>query len=153
MTELTRRSLAGIWFALAGAIPVVFYFLLMWEGGRNRFDVDLLLLFVGTPVLIAGICGFLLGYSILDPGEIKTSGQAMMRGLLVALLSYLLFFITSALIVAVRNNNEPGFLIGWVVVFIYGFLYVGWLIAVVGVVGGWLLYLYRLKSFDNKEQG
>jgi hypothetical protein len=125
--------------------------LFIWQGDRARFDVGFLLLFVGTPVLIAGISGFLLGHSILDPGEIRTSGQAMLRGLMIALLSYLLFFIASALILAVKDNNGPGFLIGWVVIFLYGFLYVGWLIAIVGVVGGWLLYLYRLKKSDNQE--
>jgi hypothetical protein len=148
MSELRRRLLAGIWFAIAGAIPVVIYFSFLWEGDRTHFNAVTILLAIGTPVLMAGISGFSLGYGILDPGEIKSTGQAMVRGLLVALLSYLFFFIASALILAVMNNDESGFIIAWAVIFLYGFLYVGWLITMVGLVAGLLLYQYRIKRLD-----
>jgi hypothetical protein len=122
----------------------------MWEGDRKQFDAAFLLLFAGSPVVLAGICGFSLGYSILDPDDIRTSVQAMMRGLMIALLSYLLFCMTSALILGMSSDDPFGFLISWAVICVYGFFYVGWLITIVGVVGGWLLYLYRLKNFDTK---
>jgi hypothetical protein len=150
MSELRRRLLAGIWFAVAGFIPVAFYLSLLGKSDRTQFDTELLLI-IGIPVLMAGISGFSLGYGILDPGEIKSSGQAMVRGLLVALLAYLFFFIASALILALMNNDEPRFVIGWAVVFVYGFLYVGWLIATVGLFAGLLLYQYRLKRLDHLD--
>lgn len=157
MSELTRRLLAGLWFAIAGIIPIAFYSLVLRDGNLNQFPVPFSLLFVVTPIVIAGVSGLALGYSILDPNEIKSSGQAMARGLMVALLAYLLFFITSGLILAVGSNNTgggngSGFFIAWVIVFIYGFIYVGWLIALVGLVGGLLLYLYRLKRLDVRDQ-
>jgi Na+/proline symporter len=139
-----------MWFALSGLIPVAFYLLL--ESDRKQFGAAYLLLFAACPVLIAGVCGFSLGSRILDRDEIRTSGQAMVCGLLVALLSYLLFFTTSALILSPRDDDPAGFLVGWAVVFIYGLIYVGWVIATVGVIGGWLLYLYRLKKFDHKQR-
>lgn len=154
MAELRQRLLAGIWFAVAALIPVAFYFLLLREGERTQFNSYFL--FLCTPVLIAGISGFALGYSILDPSEIKSTGQAMLRGVMVALLSYLLFFMASALILAVSNkgastDGDAGFLIGWTIIFFYGFITVGWLIAITGLVGGWLLYLYRLKRFASQD--
>ena len=148
MSELTRRLLAGVWFALAGIIPVAFYFLVLWQGDRRRLSVASIILFGGVPILMAGISGFALGYTILDSSEVKNLGQAMVRGLMVALLSYLLFFLASGLILAVSNNNEPGFIVFWAIFFFYGFIFVGWLIAIMGLVGGWLLYLYRLKRLD-----
>jgi hypothetical protein len=142
-----------MWFALAAVIPIAFYFLLIWEGDWKHFDAVFLLLFLGAPVLMAGLCGFLLGSSILDPDETKTPLQAMVYGLMVALLSYLLFFTTSVLILGLRSDDPTEFVIGWALIFMFGFIYVGWLIAMVGAVGGGLLYLYRLKKFDGKRQG
>jgi hypothetical protein len=154
MTELTRRLLAGVWFAVAGAIPVAYYFLISDQDYRPRFSVAFtLLLFVGIPILMAGISGFALGYTILEAKEVKSLGQAMVRGLIVSLLSYFFFFMTSSLVLAVSNKAEPGFIIGWTVFFFYGFILAGWLIAVMGLVGGCLLYLYRLKRIDNRELG
>ena len=153
MTELARRSIAGIWFALAAVIPIAFYFLWIWEGNWKQFDAIFLFLFLGAPILIAGLCGFLLGSSILDPDETKTPGRAMVYGLMVALLSYLLLFITSALILGLRSDDPTEFVMGWAVIFVFGFIYVGWLIAMVGAVGGALLYSYRLKKFDNRQRG
>jgi hypothetical protein len=154
MTELSRRLLAGIWFAVMGAIPVAFYFLISDQDYRPRFSVAFtLLLFVGIPILMAGLSGFALGYTILEAKEVKSLGQAMVRGLMVSLLSYFFFFIASSLILAVSNNAEPSFIIGWTIFFFYGFLLAGWLIAIMGMVGGCLLYLYRLKRIDNRELG
>jgi hypothetical protein len=144
--------LAGVWFAVAGAIPVAYYFLVSGQDYRPRFSVAFtLLLFIGVPILTAGLSGFALGYTILDPGEVKSVAQAMVRGLMVSLLSYLFFFMVSSLILTVNNNGEPGFIIGWAVFFLYGFILVGWLIAIMGLVGGWLLFLFRLKRLDTRE--
>lgn len=152
MSVLTRRLLAGVWFAVAGAIPVAYYFLVSGQDYRPRFSVAFtLLLFIGVPILTAGLSGFALGYTILDPGEVKSVAQAMVRGLMVSLLSYLFFFMVSSLILTVNNNGEPGFIIGWAVFFLYGFILVGWLIAIMGLVGGWLLFLFRLKRLDTRE--
>ena len=155
-SELSRRLFAGMWFAIAAVIPVVYYFLLFREDGRPPGAGAILfagsaVMTAGVPVVIAGICGLLLGATILDAEEVKTAGQAIVRGLMVALLSYLLLFTVSALILAFNNDDLAGLIVTWAILFLMGLLVVGWLVALVGGVAGWLLYLYRLKSQVNNS--
>lgn len=154
-SELARRLFAGMWFAAAALIPVAYYFLLSRAGGGPRLGAGLPIfggssaITAGAPILIAGICGLLLGSTILDAAETRSAGQAIGRGLTVALLSYLLLFTAPAVILAFNSDDLIGLVILFVITFLYGLLVVGWLIAGVGAVAGWLLYLYRLKV--NKE--
>ncbi len=147
-----------MWFAIAAVIPVAYYFLRFRESGVAQFGAGLPIfggssvLTAGVPILIAGICGLLLGSSILDAEEIRTAGQAIGRGLMVALLSYLLLFTGAAVVLAFNNDDLVGTVALFVIVFLYGLLFVGWLVAGVGAVAGWLLYIYRLKSFEGHKK-
>lgn len=147
-----------MWFAIAALIPVAYYFLLLREDGRPPVGAGLPIfggssvLTVSVPVLIAGICGVLLGATILDAEEIRTAGQAIGRGLMVALLSYLLLFTGAAVVLAFKNADLAGAVVLCVIVFLYGLLVAGWLVAGVGAVAGWLLYLYRLKSVEGHQK-
>ena len=147
-----------MWFALAAVIPVAYYFLLYREAGGAHFGAGLPIfggssvLTAGVPILIGGICGLLLGSGILDAEEIRTASQAIGRGLMVALLSYLLLFTGTAVILALNNDDLVGTVTLFIIVFLYGLLLVGWLVAGVGAVAGWLLYLYRLKSVERHKK-
>jgi hypothetical protein len=140
-----------VWFAVAAVIPVAFYYLLFRAGGQ-WFDAGLPF-FPGSPILIGGISGLLLGSSILDPEEVSTEGQAAVRGLLVGLLSYLLLFTVSAVILAFKDKDPVGLVITWTIIFFMGLLFVGWLIAGVGAIAGWLLFQYRVKTVDGQKKG
>ena len=154
-SEFARRLFAGMWFAVAALIPVAYYFLLSRTDGKPQFDPGLPIfggssaLTAGAPVLIAGICGLLLGSTILDAEETRSAGHAIARGLMIALLSYLLLFTSSAVILAFNSDDLVGLVIFLVITFLYGLLIVGWLVAGVGAMAGWLLYRYSLAV--NKE--
>jgi hypothetical protein len=155
MSEVARRLIAGMWFAIAAVIPVTYYFLLLRGDGGPPSGAGLpifggsLVLTAGVPILLAGICGLLLGSSILDAEEIRTAAQAIGRGLMVALLSYLLLFTGAAVILGFNNADFIGTVALYVIVFLYGLLLVGWLVAGVGATAGLLLYLYRLKFLGS----
>ena len=154
-SEFARRLFAGMWFAVAALIPVTYYFLLSRADGGPQFGAGLPIfggssaLTAGAPVLIAGICGLLLGSPILDAEETRSAGHAIAKGLMIALLSYLLLFTSSAVILAFNSADLVGLVIFLVITFLYGLLVVGWLVAGVGAVAGWLLYRYSLAF--NKE--
>jgi hypothetical protein len=139
-----------MWFALAALIPVSYYFLFSRTDGKPQFGAGLPIfggssaLTVGAPVLIAGICGLLLGSTILDAEETRSAGHAIARGFMIALLSYLLSFTSSAVILAFNSDDLVGLVVFLVITFLYGLLIVGWPVAGVGAVAGWLLYRYRL---------
>lgn len=145
MSNIARSLFAGAWFAFLAVIPVAFFFLL--EPGALRQQATFLWVMIGVPTLLSGICGGLLGASILDPAKVKTPGKAMLRGLMVSLLSYVLFSIPLSLVVA---KDTAGALVGWPIVLVTSFVVIGWLVALVGVAGGALLYFYRVMSARDK---
>jgi hypothetical protein len=136
--------IAGICFACAAAIPVVVYFIL-FRGEALPITSGSPILSALTPILIAAFFGSLLGVDILDPEQVKSGWRAAFRGIGIALLSYLLFIVLSAIIVAVPSGDVVGVIVFYIFVFFYGLLFVGWLIVVVGAGAGVLLYLLRLK--------
>ncbi len=79
----------------------------------------------------------------------------MLRGLMVAALSYLLMFTIPAIVVAF-GISDLSQLIGtfgfFVFIFVYGLLLVGWLAAAVGAVAGLLLYLYQVKIIGGRAE-
>lgn len=149
MSKLARRVFASVWFAFLAVIPVAFYFLFLWRRTEQQ-DATFFWVFIGAPILLAGICGWIFGSSILDPYKVETSRQAMLRGLLVAVLAYALFFPVSGLIIGLTSKDPAQALNGWAAIFLIGLVFVGWLIALTGVVGGALLYFYRVMSARDK---
>ena len=124
---------AGLWFAGAGSIPALLFF--MFAGGLGATSVGLFLLFVLVPALIAGVCGASFGSSILDPARIHNSAQAAGRGVIVAAASFLFYI----LLISVATSAGAAFF----VLLFYGSIIVGWLLAIVGALAGLLLYKRR----------
>ncbi len=152
MNELMRRILAGTCFALAAAVPVVYYFLL------NPFERDGLptfggstLLTVAVPIFIAAVGGLSSGAEILDPEQTISVFGAMTRGLLISLLSYYLMFSASVIVLILTGGDVFGVLILSVFLFLYGMLFIGWLIALVGAATGGGLYLIRQKIIEKSS--
>jgi hypothetical protein len=127
------RLSAGLWFAGAGSIPALLF--VMVVGGPQSFSAAILALFVLLPALIAGVCGASLGTSILDQSLIWTPAQAAGRGVIVAAASFLFYI----LLVSIALSGGAAFFM----LLIYGSIVIGWLIAIVGALAGWLLFKRR----------
>ncbi|HZO88421.1 MAG TPA: hypothetical protein VFB38_08780 [Chthonomonadaceae bacterium] len=126
------RLFAGIWFAVAGAIPGFLY------GIGSYRDIWFLSL---CPALIAGIWGsFWWGASILTD-EQMTNGRAVLRGVWIAFLSWITFALVWAIGFGWHDPVEgPNFMGLFWLIFLFGSIWMGWLMALVGGVAGWLLY-------------
>ena len=144
-----RGLFAGMWFAVAAIVPIVYVFA-RFEEVSSLFGGSLLMT-TAFPILLSGICGMLLGSSIFDVEEIQSGLQAALRGLMVAALSYLLMFTIPAIVLAFNTPDLLGLIIYSLFIFAYGLLLVGWLAAAVGAAAGFLLYLWRLKFIENQS--
>lgn len=151
MSELGRRAFAGVWFAFLAVIPVAFFFLFLGNASAQQQGTTFFWLFIGAPILLAGICGGWLGSSILDPAKVRTSGQAMLRGLKVALLAHVLFSAVLFVAVALTSEDRLRVLSRWPAILMVTTIYIGWLVAIVGVVGGALLYMYRVMGAAHQQ--
>ena len=146
MFEAARRSLAGMWFALAAVVPVAYNFLAAPLLGGSPAPLDgSLVLTAAVPIVVFGICGAALGAGILDATVTKSAVQAVERGLMIAGLSYLLLFLKLSLVLAGSIDDLIILILLEVIVFLYGLLFIGWLLAAVGAAAGGLLYLCRVK--------
>ena len=146
MSEWARRLLAGAWFALAAAVPVAYLFLNNPFGGE-RFSgfYNSMILTAGVPMFVAGVCGLGLGADILNREKTKNPLQAAGRGLLVSVLSYLVLFVGLAVVLLLESGDFIGLIVLGIFFFLYGLLYLGWLVALVGAAAGGLLYFYRRR--------
>lgn len=66
-TELARRLFASLWFAVAAAIPVVFFLCVWGMSGAGPMRV----IIPGVPILAAVIGGLTSGAGILDGEKVK----------------------------------------------------------------------------------
>lgn len=135
------RMIAAGWFGFAAFIPILFVV------GFAVFASGFLLTFL-TPVLLAGMFGFNFGAKILDPVLTKTGRSAAIKGAKVSLLA----FVTYLSIVAFGfyyNATHPSATL-LANIFIYGTLFVGWLVLVVGTLAGYSLYKTSLGAEFQK---
>lgn len=144
-SKIGRLLLAGVWFGIAAIIPVAYYLLRFGDVGLPIFGGSMILTAV-VPVVIAAVCGALLGSTILEPAETKTPLAAAIRGLMVGLLSFLLLFTIPAIISLVTSPDFLGTAVGFGIFFLYGLFIVGWLVVAVGAISGWLLYVVGLRN-------
>jgi hypothetical protein len=124
---------AGLWFAGAGSIPALLF--VMTAGGSRSLSTAAFPLFVLLPAFVAGVCGACFGSSILDPSRVQTPAQAAGRGFIVAAASFLFYIL---LISVVASGGVAFFFL-----LFYGSIIIGWLVAIVGALAGWLLYKRR----------
>lgn len=153
--------LSAAWFAVTSCIPVIFVFWLFSDVTLER--MLRLGLFGVLPVSIASVCGFSSGASILDPNHVKTSRQAFVQGIKVALWSYAFFAVISVtgltfyFSIFERSSDQP-FALEFIAIFFEGFyialiglIVVGWLLVIGGAIAGWLLFRYRLRFRSSDD--
>jgi hypothetical protein len=123
-----RRLLAVVWFSVAAVIPAAFA---LYLDAKPITPLEFFLV-CGLPVIIAGLCGFVLGARILDPGAVGRPAAAALCGMWVMALMFILYVAG----VSVAAGSGEAF----VTLFLAGILFVGWLLLIVGAASGWLLY-------------
>ena len=85
-----QRAFAGFWFMVAAALLIVPIF--NSTVPSSQF-LDFFIWLLLSPLLITGLVGSLLGASILDAQRAGSGWRAALRGLSVAVISYLLYAI------------------------------------------------------------
>ena len=126
---------------IAGAIPGLSV-ILYDAAQRNRnpsVGISFLALFyIIIPSILAGAAGLLLGGDILDLRKQISAGQAAVRGLCVALVTWLAF--VPILSVVAGKNLNANLLYRAFLILLFGSAVVGWLIAIIGIATGLLLH-------------
>lgn len=155
-SELSRRLFAGLWFTVAAAIPVGSYFLISYFASMTSGTIFKAATIV-FPIFSGGIIGLWLGPGILDEKKTKSTLQAAGRGVGIAALSYLLFFIIELSAALCYNSDlksdELFRLVGVIaVMFLIGLIILGWLIAIAGAAAGGLLYLFRIRMMESPDE-
>jgi len=94
--------------------------------------------------------GFIFGCQIVDPLCRTTAWRAALRGTLVAFSSYVLFIVawgvsaTGPTDLSWRDSLSRA-VSQMAMLFLLGFVLVGWLILIAGALAGWLLYRVAIK--------
>ncbi|MFL6334461.1 MAG: hypothetical protein ACJ754_14190 [Pyrinomonadaceae bacterium] len=147
MSPEARRVYAADWFMRAAAIPcsAVLAAVCAAEAPDSvpEFLLKFLIILAG-PAVIAGGWGAALGASILDPAATRSAGRATLRGLAVALASFVTYMFVLYFFLGVLGFDGRGdsFKL-FIVVLFYGTTFVGWLVAAVGALAGAQLYKRR----------
>jgi hypothetical protein len=133
---------------LAGGVPGVFAIVhdLARYGELGTTASFLVCYYFVIPGVLAGIAGFLFGTAIRNPNKVKSAGHAAVRGLVVSLVAWLAFVPILSNVAAQAMNMS--FLQKLSLILLFGSLFMGWLIAGVGIATGLLLYRLR-KSQQN----
>ncbi len=146
---LKQRTNAGMWFMAAGIIPVLHVSSLLRPLPPSFNTFEFILWFIAAPLLVAGLNGALFGACILDERIVRKSWQAVLRGLLVAVVTFLSLSVMMSVWDA-YTNEYTSFARTLILVLVVGFLAVGWWVAIVGMLAGWLLYQWQ-KSKQGKR--
>ena len=149
-STLMNRMLAGIWFAVAAAIPVGLSFLLTPLPSGRVYQI----VTTAASIFAAGFVGLWLGADILDEKSIKSAIRAAGRGVAIAALSYLLLIIIEIIALVAYNSSSDAdaifkLIYMTAIIFLLGLLFFGWLIAAVGAAAGGLLYLFQIKTVES----
>jgi len=99
-------------------------------------------LYVSIPAFLAAISGFFIGADILNPDKVLRAPQAAARGLYVALTAWGLFAPIVSLVMG-NGDSNANFLYNLFLVLLGDSIIIGWLIALVGMATGLLLYRFR----------
>jgi hypothetical protein len=151
---LKMRLTAAAWFSVFGYVPVGFFLEVfqgpMFNSGSQTWTYGAL------PISAAALSGFIFGARILDPWNIETAARAILQGIKIAFLSYILFLGMLVLFVAFSAESPSivhrisGSIVAFFVLGFYGSIFVGWLIFLMGLMGGFLLFsVSRLPLFES----
>ena len=150
---LRPRLLAAAWFAIAALLPVGLFLGVFggvgawllngpWASDSDTPSLFVLWLFGVVPVSAAAFWGFTVGSRLTDITKESTAFRTAIRGISVALLSYLLFMAFYAGAVMLGNllpNQDQAlneFPYWWFEMFVVGLVFVGWLIVIAGAIAG-----------------
>jgi hypothetical protein len=140
---LSPRLISAGWFGSAACIPIVFFFAAFARGGDSSGGSNLLGIwfFLVFPISIAVFFGFSVGARILDFDRKRTPSRAMLRGMLVAICSYLAMPASFIIVGAFASESEPlaNLVYGILLIFGMGAVLVGWLVVIAGGAAGLLL--------------
>ena len=154
---LLPRLIAAGWFAAAALIPIAGFILMFARrdvsdgvsesnsGGPWFFSGGLWFL-SEFPISLAAFYGFAVGSRILDLERPRSAFRAMLRGIAVAVLSYLSLPVSNLVFGMLsapgENMQRPSLsvlLYFTLVIYAVGAVLVGWLIVIAGAVAGLLL--------------
>ena len=109
------------------------------SGGSSLMGIWFFFVF---PVSAAAFFGFWVGARIVDFERKRTPSRAMLRGMLVAICSYLAMPASYVIVGAFAFKSEPlANMVYWVLlIFGVGAVLVGWLVVIAGGVAGLLLF-------------
>jgi hypothetical protein len=148
-----KRIIVALWFAVAGFIPAVVAFITFSE-----FTISSYILFLALPITFAGISGYTIGYSIVEEEKVKTDYQAMLKGFIVSVVSYLLLAFSFIIVVAITSSADLtgsptefkewlfyGLLIIAGLLILFPMFYFGHFLLLLasGTIAGWLLFASR----------
>jgi len=139
---LKQRAYAGLAFMAAGVIPVLIVGSMLRPLPPSFGYLDYAVWFIATPLLITGINGALLGAGILEPRVVKGAWVAILRGMLVSVVS----FVSVCVMISAWDaytNEYTNFRQTLMLSLIVGFMVAGWQATIVGMAAGWLLYKLR----------
>lgn len=148
-----RRLTAGLWYAMAAMLPGMLFI----HGLMPRIDIradhfvaahnEVYWVFVCLPALAGLLAGGLCAEKYNQPVKNIAISNWVWRGLLVAFVAHtffvLLWAIWSAIVAQGSYINAGGYV--FMTEFI-GLAWFGWLEAIMGSCGGWLLGCYRKKK-------
>jgi hypothetical protein len=147
---LMLRLIAAGWFAVAAFVPVAGFIVFASQGNSNAPAAQdgvwfSLWFFFWFPISLAAFYGFVIGSRILDLERLGP-GRATLRGMAVAVLSYLSMPAINGIAAMLFSPRLGAFtesrssVLYWLLV-IYGVgaVMVGWIIVIVGAIAGLLL--------------
>ena len=136
LTNLVRQfphTFAGLWFSLAALIPTAFIFVIAIGLFKSRIqgfelDRDITGLFLLAPI-IAALFGSTIGSGIISSGKKESWVRAILRGLAVSLLSFLVYL----LVVTYFLKGAFDFFGTFFAILLYASIIVSWLVVFVGI--------------------
>jgi uncharacterized membrane protein (DUF485 family) len=156
---LKQRAFAGLWFMAAGAFPVLSIGGSLVSGVPRDQTFEFAMWFLVVPLLVTCLTGALLGAPILDISRVKSGWRAAFQGLMVSVISYVLY----AILLSAREGYFHGsFTFGesfaqmLFYTLVVGSFIIGWLVAILGILAGWLLYViqvYRTTKPAERRDG
>jgi hypothetical protein len=136
------RMVAAVWFAATALIPIAFFLVSFGQGilFGPFFDDDGAgsSFFVLLPICMAAFFGFTIGSRILDKRRVTRECVASLLGGVVAVASYV--GMMSCYVVIQLLNDAPGRAAWAINMALVGAIFLGWLIVMAGVFGGWMLF-------------
>ena len=142
MITLKQRVYAGLAFVTAGLIPVLIVGSMLRPLPPSFGYFDYAVWFIGAPLFVTAINGALFGAAILEPSIVRKAWAAILRGLVVAAVS----FVAVCVMISAWDtytNEYTDFRQTLLLSLIVGFMVAGWQTTIVGMATGWLLYKLR----------